>query len=236
MQGPIEAGAMAENRLRALVAFLARRMDDETEHLAVARRDIAKAAKGFVSHGRDGLSFARTLASAAKGRREMWIVRATIAGGLFATLVALAPVAALAASVLQENFHFVDHNFGAGDRPFGLAMSRDGNQEIVVLASVDDKGSAVALGFLTSSEWQRFAKLWQEAKASIIGPDHSIKGWDYTDVEQTKLTVTTTIYGSLLFDIAQPGSAVCMFFVDKDTEPAFDAAVAKISARFKVGR
>ena len=78
-------------------------------------------------------------------------------------------------------------------------------------------------------------KLWQEAKVEILAPDNVTKGWDLTDGDQTKLTITTTIYGSLLFNISQSGAGACMFFVDKDTEPGFDAAVAKISAWFKAG-
>jgi hypothetical protein len=165
----------------------------------------------------------------------MGTARARIAAGLIAALLALAPQIAAAAPVTQEHFRFVDRNMGLSDKPFDLALARDGDREFAVLFAVDDDGNTASVGFWSEAEWQRFATLWQEAKASMIAADGKDKVWDFiADVDQTKLTVMTS-YGALEFDIRQPGAGVCEFSLDKETEPSFDAAVIEISARFKAG-
>ena len=149
---------------------------------------------------------------------------------------ALIPTAAHADPVVQEQFNFVDHNFGAGDRPFAFSVVRDGNQEFAGFIALDDKGKNVVVTFTTAEEWQRFLGVWRQAKAALEAHDQTIQLWSYTDSAQTKVGMMMNIYGHLGLDIEQSDAVVSMFDLTKEQVPDFDAALTKISAHFDSGQ
>jgi|HubBroStandDraft_6_1064221.scaffolds.fasta_scaffold637754_2 hypothetical protein len=145
--------------------------------------------------------------------------------------------AACADPVVQQSFKFIDHSIGMGDRPCGLTVLGDNGKEIATLVALDTRGKVTGVSFLSTDEWKKFLVVWDEAKVALAGGvetkhfDPQI--WDYTDSTQTELSIQLTYLGLLRVNIRELGSRTCTFDIQSGQVSAFDAAVAKISARFQ---